>query len=231
LQPAQGQAQLLSFEVAKLEKKLPPLIEERKFRECQVIQDRIDQLTVALTNSTKAAEEVSNRRFQRCLDLGCGTGLAGIAFRPCCAYIEGGDISKKMVLKARARELYDKCVHNDCVKQLRSHPTSSFDLIISADVVMYVFDIKMLFKEVKRVLAPGGLFSFSTESADDDVDGGVVERDSARYAHSRTYVQSVAADGFDLVNVENVTIRMGGGTDGSLPIAGDIFVFKRRGGS
>src|SRR3954469_22555559 len=41
------------------------------------------------------------------LDLGCGTGLAGLAFRPLAARLEGIDLSPGMIEKARARGIYD----------------------------------------------------------------------------------------------------------------------------
>merc|ERR1719272_2759082 len=56
-----------------------------------------------------------DRRFERCLDLGCGTGRAGQAFRERCGYLEGCDLSSNMVEKARERELYDDLHSRDLV--------------------------------------------------------------------------------------------------------------------
>ena len=39
------------------------------------------------------------------LDLGCGTGLAGVAFKPLAARLDGVDLSPAMIAKARAREI------------------------------------------------------------------------------------------------------------------------------
>ena len=41
------------------------------------------------------------------LDLGCGTGLAGAAFKPLAARLDGVDLSPAMIEKARARQIYD----------------------------------------------------------------------------------------------------------------------------
>ena len=41
------------------------------------------------------------------LDLGCGTGLAGLAFQPLAARLDGVDLSPAMIEKARARGIYD----------------------------------------------------------------------------------------------------------------------------
>src|SRR5436190_5713661 len=45
-------------------------------------------------------------RFGAMLDLGCGTGLAGAAFRPHVDWLVGVDLSPKMVVVARAKGLY-----------------------------------------------------------------------------------------------------------------------------
>ena len=42
------------------------------------------------------------------LDLGCGTGLAGAAFRPHVDWLAGVDLSPKMIEVARAKGLYDR---------------------------------------------------------------------------------------------------------------------------
>ena len=42
------------------------------------------------------------------LDLGCGTGLCGGAFRARAGQLDGVDLSPAMVAKARARNLYDQ---------------------------------------------------------------------------------------------------------------------------
>jgi predicted TPR repeat methyltransferase len=165
-----------------------------------------------------------NRIFRKCLDLGCGTGLSGIAFRDSCEYLEGVDISSEILAKARDRPgIYDATHHADLVSYLRKCPDQAFDLLISADVVMYVFDLSMLFEQAKRVTQRDGILLFSTESLDDEL-GTVVMQESERFAHSRKYVLSIS-DGFELVSVENVATRL----DGDDIIRGDIYVFKRVG--
>ncbi len=42
------------------------------------------------------------------LDLGCGTGLAGVQFKPRASRLVGVDISPEMIELARARNLYDR---------------------------------------------------------------------------------------------------------------------------
>src|SRR5262249_26334832 len=50
--------------------------------------------------------EARAQRFGTMLDLGCGTGLAGAAFRPRVDWLIGVDLSPRMVEMARAKGLY-----------------------------------------------------------------------------------------------------------------------------
>ena len=47
-------------------------------------------------------------RFGTMLDLGCGTGLAGEAFRPHVDWLEGVDLSPGMIAQARKKTIYDR---------------------------------------------------------------------------------------------------------------------------
>ncbi|MBW2484382.1 MAG: tetratricopeptide repeat protein, partial [Deltaproteobacteria bacterium] len=46
-------------------------------------------------------------RFAKVMDLGCGTGLSGQAFKDIAMYLAGIDISKNMMIKAREKDIYD----------------------------------------------------------------------------------------------------------------------------
>jgi predicted TPR repeat methyltransferase len=167
-------------------------------------------------------KQIKQERFSRCLDLGCGTGLVGPHFRSSCDHLEGVDIANLMVKKASTRGVYDKLAHSDLVAYLRTQPDNSFDLLISADVVIYIWDMKQLFDEAKRVLSEDGIFTFSTESANDE-EGDVVKRDTERFAHSRNYIMGLSVDGFSLESVQDVVVR----NDGATTLRGDIFVFRQ----
>jgi len=172
-------------------------------------------------------EKSSSHRWKRCLDLGCGSGLAGDVYRSEVAYLEGCDISKEMVKICKKKEVYDKAVHNNLMNHLRHQKDDSFDLILSADVVMYLHDndLTAMIKEVHRVLESGGVLCFSTESLQDASEGETFRRlESERFAHSRKYVLDVAKEhGFECKRVDNVRVRM----DDKRPILGDIFVLMK----
>ena len=129
-----------------------------------------------------------------------------------------------MVKKVAAlKGVYNVATPSDLQGHLRKCQNESFDLMICVDVLMYVYDLVPMFKEVKRVLSKGGMFAFSTEALEEEAGVDVLERDSGRYAHSRKYVEGFAEDGFELESVLNVLGRMDEGKE----IRSDIFVFKR----
>jgi predicted TPR repeat methyltransferase len=79
-------------------------------------------------------------RFESVLDLGCGTGLAGTAFRPFAAHLVGVDLSSAMVARAQAKELYDRLAVGNLSAFLAGEFVNSvnYDLVIAADVFVYV---------------------------------------------------------------------------------------------
>jgi predicted TPR repeat methyltransferase len=127
--------------------------------------------------------------FARALDLGCGTGLAGAAFRDCVEHIAGVDLSGGMIGEARRKGLYDALCVADALDHLRASPDGAFDLILAADVLVYIGDLAPLFTQVAHALTPGGLFAFTAESRDGE---GYAIGPETRYAHSRSYIGRVA---------------------------------------
>ena len=130
-------------------------------------------------------------RFSRALDLGCGTGLAGAAFRDCVDYLEAVDLSPGMLAQARAKRLYDALHVAEAEKHLRSCSDGSFDLILASDVLAYVGDLAAIFMQIARVLAPPGLFAFTAESQNGEC---YVVGDETRYAHSPKYIEAAARE-------------------------------------
>ncbi|CAL1132223.1 unnamed protein product [Cladocopium goreaui] len=152
------------------------------------------------------------RKFQRSVDLGCGTGLAGLAIRSRCERLEGVDLSSRMVEKAAEREIYDALHCSDLVAFLRRQETASCDLLVATDVVMYLYSIEPFLHQARRVLRGSGVLIFSTEAASEaeaEAHGGTVERASERFAHGRSFLLK-SAEGFDLMDVKEVNIRRQG---------------------
>jgi predicted TPR repeat methyltransferase len=123
--------------------------------------------------------------FKRAIDLGCGTGLAAAAFAKEVDEIIGIDLSPGMIEQARATGLYTALEVADMVEGLRQRPQTSADLVLAADALVYVPDLKPVLLEAARVLAPGGLLAFTVETHGGD---GVIIGGGLRYAHAASHV-------------------------------------------
>src|SRR6202167_5605440 len=68
-----------------------------------------------LREAVEAAMRAAGRplRFGAVLDLGCGTGLGGAAFRAVVGRLTGVDLSPAMIAKAEQKGLYDRLVTAD----------------------------------------------------------------------------------------------------------------------
>jgi predicted TPR repeat methyltransferase len=146
----------------------------------------------------------------RAIDLGCGTGLAARAFSAIVDEIIGIDLSPKMIERARATGLYAELAVAEIVEGLKCRPDASADLILAADVMVYVHDMAPLLAEVARVLASGGLFTFTVESNAGD---GVLLGEGLRYSYGEACVRAlIAAAGLTLDRLESASSRTEGGT-------------------
>ena len=113
-----------------------------------------------LRAAVRRAFAADGRRLwaERALDLGCGTGLAGQAFAGCYRRIEGVDLSPRMLAAARRTRLYDRLHEGDLLGFLREQREKSADLVLAADVFVYLAALDAVFGEVARVLMPKRLF-------------------------------------------------------------------------
>lgn len=152
-------------------------------------------------------------RFRLAIDLGCGTGLMGERLRPIVDRLEGCDISAGMLRKARARGIYDLLSKMDL--QHFSQAGAQADLVVAADVFIYVGALERIVGAVADTLADDGIFAFSVETLAAGDDFALLP--SRRYAHSETYVRRVlAASGFAILSLDPAVIRQ----DRSEPVAG-----------
>ena len=103
------------------------------------------------------------RRFASALDLGCGTGLCGPLLAPRTDRLIGIDLAAGMLERARALGVYDRLERAEVVAWLEA-TAERFDLIVSADVLVYIGDLDRLFAGARRALAPSGVFGFASSS-------------------------------------------------------------------
>jgi predicted TPR repeat methyltransferase len=128
-------------------------------------------------------------RFGAMLDLGCGTGLAGAAFRPLVDRLAGVDLSAAMIARADAKGIYDRLTCADLVAFLAEEAAAGarYDLVLAADVFVYVSDLAPIVAAVAGVLAAKSLFAFTVETHAGD---GVKLLPTLRYAHAEPYLRA-----------------------------------------
>jgi predicted TPR repeat methyltransferase len=159
---------------------------------------------------------------QDILDLGCGTGLCGPLLKPIARCLTGIDLSPNMLAKARERGVYDQL---ECVElnDYLARGEAEFDLVVAADVFVYLGDLAPVFAGVRRALRSGGRFAFSVEAGDrQDVELAATRR----YQHSRPYLERLAAvHGFVVQTIETGVLRRNEGSD----VAGHLALLRLAG--
>ncbi len=100
------------------------------------------------------------------LDLGCGTGLAGVA---------------------RQKNIYDRLIHIDLIEYLSSADLD-FDYFVSTDVFVYIGELSDVFHLIKSRNKRAGRLAFSTEHTEKE---GYFLETSGRYSHSKAYIEEL----------------------------------------
>jgi len=179
-----------------------------------------------LLAATEAACRAEGRkmRFGSVLDLGCGTGLAGVAFRPFVDWLVGVDLSEAMVIEARGKGAYDRLITADIMGFLAddAERRAQYHLIVAADVLPYVADVAPFAVAVAQVLHPDGLLALTTETHGGD---GVLLGEKLRYAHGVAHVRAaLAGAGLALVSLDECSTR----SEAGVPVPGLLAVATRK---
>lgn len=160
------------------------------------------------------------QRSWRVVDVGCGSGLGGVAFRLHARRLIGSDLSPRMVEIARKRGVYDELHVEDLVATLR-RGAADVDLVVAADVFIYVGALDGAFAAAAHALRPGGLFCFSTERGDGD---GFRLLPTRRYAHGDAYIRALAdRHGFAVRDARETVLRIEHG----VPVPGVLYLLVR----
>ena len=152
---------------------------------------------------------------RRVLDLGCGTGLVGEAFKDLAAggRLDGIDIAPRMIEAARARGIYDDLILGD-IETVLPALAPRYDLILAADTMIYIGDLSATFKGVATRLEAGGFYLFAVESKEAD---GWEQTPMHRFRHSESYLRSLAHQaGLDFVDIMDCKLR----NEASAPVPG-----------
>lgn len=146
----------------------------------------------------------TNHRFREGIDLGCGTGLSGVAFSDLVENLDGVDLSPKMIDIARKKAIYRNLLV-DNISSFFSSVSAQYDLVLAADVFGYLGNLTPTMQMISRCTVPGAVICFSTETA-----SGQTYRlqRSGRFAHSQEYILGLAREqGWTVVQHQPVDLR------------------------
>lgn len=151
------------------------------------------------------------------LDLGCGTGLLGVAMGPTKGVLVGVDLSAKMIAQALRHRVYDKFHHVNLLDALRETPALQYHVITALDVFGYIGDLTDVVDGALRILLPGGHFVFSSEASAPDTPTDYRLPSNMRYTHQRAYLKRLLKDaGFKNIEIQDLVLRQEAGQ----PVAG-----------
>ncbi|MDO9502934.1 methyltransferase domain-containing protein [Falsiroseomonas sp.] len=191
----------------------------------QDLQDRLHYRTPELLAALLAQQGIAPDGGRRVLDLGCGTGLSGLALKPWARRLEGLDLSPRMLAEARRRGLYDALHEADLVDFLAAR-RAGFDLVAAVDVLNYLGDLAPALAGIAGALVPGGVAAFSIEALEPAAGQGApfVLGEGLRYRHDPAHVLALAAAaGLALLARQDAPLRQEKG----VAVAGVLLVLRR----
>ncbi|PDS65437.1 SAM-dependent methyltransferase [Rhizobium anhuiense] len=188
----------------------------------------VEKLDYSVPQKLAALIASTGRRYERAVDLGCGTGLLGPEIRGRVDRLEGFDLSQNMLVKAAEKQVYDSLAQADL--SLAPDLSGLFadaarhraDLVTAADVLMYLGNLESVFAIIGELAASGADIAFSVEDAGDGE--GFHLAPSLRYAHSESYVRALLArHGLQILATVKSVIRK----DGGKPVSGILFLTRK----
>ncbi len=153
------------------------------------------------------------------LDLGCGTGLCGVPFKPYAKSLTGVDLSPKMLEVAAQKSIYDLLATQD-LQSFNEANRGRYDLIIAGDVLVYSGDLSALFMSIKTALRPSGLLICNTEIT---TEKDYTMNQSGRFSHQKEYLEQLAKQHhFKTLHYEKIMTRQ----QNNEPVYGHLYVWQ-----
>jgi predicted TPR repeat methyltransferase len=121
-----------------------------------------------------------------------------------------------MLVHAKEKNIYHALMKAELTDYLQDN-SEAFDLIVSADTLVYFGDLRSVLGAAARALRPNGLFVFTLEH----MVGGEADVDyhlelHGRYSHARAYVERLLAAVRLLPEIARAELRMESGA----PVSG-----------
>jgi predicted TPR repeat methyltransferase len=210
LETAKANRELALLELRKLTR-LPPTMARTLFDDFSSHYDETMLETLGYRGHahvrTLAEQVVPNLKPpMRILDLGSGTGLVGEAFKDIAAggRLDGIDLAPRMIEAARARGIYDALILGD-LETVLAEEGEGYDLILSADTMIYIGDLRPTFSGVAKRLLPGGFYVFACESK---ASGDWEQTEANRFRHSESYLRTESTRaGLEFVRLMACSLR------------------------
>lgn len=162
-------------------------------------------------------------KFDHALDIGCGTGLAGVELAPFCQKLTGFDLAQKMVKKAQEKNIYHTLIAAD-ITSFSQQSRDKYDLLVAADVFTYIGKLDTTFSELTSLSTPKAIFAFTVEQLEES-DGTFAIRSTGRFAHSEQYIEQLAAtNSMKLLRKSREKLRR----EGEEWIMGWLFIFEMK---
>ncbi len=150
------------------------------------------------------------------IDLGCGTGLTGVALKNPRNSLTGIDISPAMLEKARQKKIYDRLEEADITDYCRRLPAA--DMVVAADVFGYLGALD----EIIPLIFPRN-FCFSI-AADDTTESWRL-MPNGRFRHNPAYVKKLLQKaGYSNITELPAVLRHENGED----VNGFVFIAKEK---
>jgi len=189
------------------------VLDKLQYRAPALILDAVAQTVGAATASLDV------------LDAGAGTGWCGPSLRPYARRLMGVDLSPKMLEKASQRGVYDALITAELVAYMRAN-VDAFDLIISADTLVYFGALDEALSAAAASLRAAGHLIFTVERANDEPvpPFGYRLNPHGRYSHTEDYLRRTLSDsGLTLQSLSAVHLRLQSG----VPVMGMLVIAHR----
>jgi predicted TPR repeat methyltransferase len=145
-----------------------------------------------------------------------------VAVRPLVGHMTGVDLSSGMVAEAHKKQCYDRLEVGELNLFLQGEAAERrrYDLVVAADVLVYMADFAGAAAKVAEVLTPDGLFAFTVETHTGE---GMILGETLRYAHAPAHVAEVLGQaGFTELSSDSVSIR----SEKGVPVASLVVVAR-----
>lgn len=165
-------------------------------------------------------------KFENLLDLGCGTGLMGVALSSTAENMTGVDLSENMIEIAFDRDIYNALYVADVEDYLDDNDEDKWDIICAGDVFPYLGDIDNFATGIANNLNENGYFAFSTETLPDDQFGsnGFTVTAYQRFAHRFDYLEAtLKSQKLNIIKADDIIVRHEQGK----PILGHLVLAKK----